>query len=114
LSVKGLADAGIKNADTVLREVSEAANDAQIQFSQTCELYNGCNLTSAEYRQRLDETQAHFRRIREKVSLLEAAGGNPETVRAAFAQLYLETVPEEKAREATLGVEFSLQARSRG
>lgn len=114
LDVQGLAAAGIKNADVALREVSEAANDAQIQFSQTCELYNGCNLTSDEYRQRLDETQAHFRRIREQVSLLEAAQGNPEMLRAAFARLYVATVPESRVAETSLGVEFSLQARQGG
>lgn len=111
LNVNEFAGAGIKNVDKVLREVSQAANDAQIQFTQTCELYNGCNLTSAEYRERLDETQAHFRRIREQVSLLEAAKGNPEVLRQAVTQLYVETVPPARVAETTLGLEFSLQSR---
>jgi hypothetical protein len=62
----------------------------------------------------LDETQTHFRRIREKVSLLEAAQGNPEMLRAAFTQLYVETVPTTQIAESTLGVEFSLQAKQGG
>ncbi len=112
LNVKGLAQAGIKNVDTVLREVSQAANDAQIQFTQTCELYNGCNLTSAEYRERLDQAQAHFRAIREKVALLEASGGNPEVLRKTVTELYVETVPEERIAAQSLSLEFSIQGKS--
>lgn len=112
LEAKEFAKVGVKNVDQVLREVSEAANDAQIQFTQTCELYNSCALTSVEYRERLDEAQAHFRRIREKVSLLEAASGDPRVLRTTLAELYVESVPRETVASRTLAVELSVQART--
>lgn len=112
LDVVGLGKAGIKHADLVLREVSQAAYDSQIQFTQTCELYNACNLTSAQYRERLDETQAHFRNIREKVSLLEAAKGNPAVLRQTLARLYDEAVPRPQAARNALAFEFTIQTRS--
>jgi hypothetical protein len=105
IDIKNLLSAGVKNAAVALREVSEAAEESQIQFSQMCELYNGCNLTSSEYRDRLDAAQAHFRAIREKVDLLQAAEGNPEALRLAFAALYREAIPKSEVK--TLSMEFS-------
>jgi hypothetical protein len=105
IDVKNLMSAGVKNAAVVLREVSEAAEESQIQFSQMCELYNGCGLTTAEYRDRLDAGQAHFRAVREKVDLLRAAEGNPEALRHAFAALYETAIP--KSAGDILSMEFS-------
>lgn len=114
VDVPGLVQAGMKNAEKVLREVNAAATDAQIQFTQTCELYNGCNLTSDEYRARLDQAQAHFRAIREKVALLEASQGNPAVLRNAFTELYATTVPADVRAQNELGVEFIVQAKRAG
>lgn len=105
VDIKNLMSAGVKNAAVVLREVSDAAEESQIQFSQMCELYNGCGLTSQEYRDRLDVEQAHFRSIREKVDLLRAAEGNPEALRHAFAALYETAIP--KSADQMLSMEFS-------
>jgi hypothetical protein len=114
INVERLASAGLKRAEKVLRDVSAAAEESQIQFSQTCELYNGCNLTSAEYRESLDKAQAHFRSLREKVALLEASQGNPEVLRATVQQLYEDAVPAQKAAAETLALELVVQARTPG
>lgn len=112
VDIPGLTKAGIKNADKVLREVDAAATDAQLQFTQTCELYNSCNLTSDEYRQRLDAAQTQFRNIREKVALLEASKGNPAVLRDTVADLYTHTVPEQVRERTLLGMELVVQAKS--
>ena len=112
VNIPGLASAGLKNVDKVLRAVDDAATDAQVQFSQTCELYNGCNLTSAEYRQRLDTAQAHFRGIRERVAVLQASQGNPEVLRNTVHDLYRTTVPQAVRDRETLDVELVVQAKA--
>lgn len=108
LDVEGLAAAGIKNTKKVLREVSDAAEEAQVQFSQVCEMYNACALTSGEFRERTDRAQSHFRSIREKVDILTSAGGDPAVVREAFAQLYSETVTASAAQDDGLLLELSV------
>jgi hypothetical protein len=113
VAAKELVSAGIKNADVVLREVSQAATDAQLQFTQVCELYNACNLTSQDYARRLDEAQSHFRALREKVELLQAAKGNPEVLRRTVTELYTASVPVERRSEARLGMQLTVQARPR-
>jgi hypothetical protein len=111
LNVKSLGGAGFKNVPQVLREVDQAATESQVQFTQVCEMYNSCQLTSAEYRARLDAAQAHFRKLRERVSLLQASDGNPEVLRQTMQTLYFETVPPEKVAQSTLGMEMSVQAK---
>src|SRR5690606_10282566 len=108
LDVEGLASAGIKNTKKVLREVSDAAEEAQVQFSQVCEMYNSCALTSGEFRDRTDRAQSHFRSIREKLDLVRGAGGDPAIVREAFSQLYSETVTEGAASDDGLLLELSV------
>jgi hypothetical protein len=108
LDVEGLAAAGIQNTKKVLREVSDAAEEAQVQFSQYCEMYNACALSSEEFRERTDRAQSHFRSIREKVDILMSAGGDPAVVREAFAQLYTETVIASAPKDDGLLLELSV------
>ena len=114
IDIPGLANAGMKNADKVLRQVNDAATDAQIQFTQTCEMYNACGLTSAEYKERLDAAQRQFRDIREKVALLQASKGNPEVLRTTVTELYAKTVPRDIRERESLAVELVVQAKSSG
>ncbi len=113
LAVQQLTAAGMKHSDLALREVDQAATDAQIEFSQLCEAYNACNLSSEEYRQRLDQTQAHLRAIRDKIELLRGAQGNPELLRQAMTDLYVTAVSPAKQAQTLLGLELVMEARTR-
>jgi hypothetical protein len=108
VDVEALASAGVKNTEKVLREVSEAAEESQIQFAQSCEMYNSCALSSAEFRDRTDRAQQHFRSIREKVDLIKSAQGSEAAVRQAFTELYSVTLSPEQASRESLLLELSV------
>lgn len=114
LAVKQWAEAGLSSAPKVLREVDNAATDAQVQFTQTCRAYNSCQVRADEFNQELARTQEQFRSLREKVSLLQASGGNPEVLRSTITEVYRTTVPEQKRVESTLAVNFTVQAKDPG
>jgi hypothetical protein len=71
-------------------------------------MYNACALTSAEFRDRTDQAQAHFRSIREKVELLSGAGGDPAIVREVFSQLYEQTISQDSSSQKRLLLELSV------
>jgi hypothetical protein len=114
IDIPGLVQAGVQSAEKVLREVDDAATDSQLQFTQSCELYNACNLTSEAFGAQLDETQRHFRAIREKVELLKAGQGNPAVLRDTLTELYTSTVPPSVQAQESLAAELVLQAKRRG
>lgn len=114
LALKELVSAGMKSADTVLREIDQAASDAQIQFTQLCETYNACNLRSEDFDARLKEAQDHFRAIRERLELVRAAQGNPELLRQAVGDLYAAVVPPARQAEAQVAMELVVQAKTTG
>ncbi len=103
--------AGLHNAPRVLRDIDAAATDAQVQFTQTCRVYNSCQMKSDDFQRELSTTQAHFRELREKLMLLSAAQGNPEAVRATLADAYEMTVPPETRKQATLAAQLTVQAK---
>lgn len=110
LAAVGLGNAGIKNVDTVLRQVSDAATEAQLQFTQTCRVYNSCQLTQPEFTAALQRAQERGRTLRERVELLKASGSKPEVVRALFADIYSQTVPRPEREKQTFGLNFMVQA----
>lgn len=103
--------AGLHDAPRVLREIDQAASDAQLQFTQSCRVYNSCQMLSADFNRSLADTQAQFRKLREKLSLLQASGGNPALLREALASAYEVAVPAPKRESAALAASLVVQAK---
>ncbi len=111
LEVKDWVKAGLHNAPKVLRDVDHAATESQVQFTQTCRLYNSCQMKSEEFNAELARTQDQFRRLREKIALLEASNGNPEVLRTTLSEVVVATVPPQKRAESTLAVNLLVQVK---
>jgi hypothetical protein len=103
---------GLKQAPAVLRQVNDAATDAQLQFTQTCRVYNACQLRGDDFTERLAETQSYFRELRARVEEIKASAERPELVRVKLSELYTSSVPPEKRAEQTLSVDFVVQAKT--
>lgn len=114
LAVQNWVDAGLSSAPKALRDVDQAATDAQVQFTQTCRAYNSCQVRADDFNRELARTQEQFRTLREKVSLLQASGGNPAVLRSTITEVYRSTVPAERRAEETLAVNFTVQAKEVG
>lgn len=114
LSIQNWVDAGLASAPKALRDVDQAATDAQVQFTQTCRAYNSCQVRADDFNRELARTQDQFRALREKVSLLQASGGNPAVLRSTITEVYQSTVPAERRAEETLALNFTVQAKDSG
>ncbi len=114
LAIQNWVDAGLSSAPKALRDVDQAATDAQVQFTQTCRAYNSCQVRADDFNRELARTQDQFRALREKISLLQASGGNPAVLRSTITEVYRSTVPAERQVEETLALNFTVQAKDPG